>query len=43
VAVVPDSWTTVIEAHLTFIEGAKLFDTTGERVTKSQHGALRIR
>ncbi len=38
VTVVPDSWTTVIKAHLAIIERVKLFDPAGECVSKSEHG-----
>ena len=35
VAVVPDGWTTVIEANFAFAHGAKLFNLAGECVAKS--------
>jgi len=37
VAVVPDSWTTVIESNFTFAHRVKFFYSTGESVSESQH------
>src|SRR6185369_13806980 len=33
----PNGWTTVVEPHLAFVDGAKLFDASGERVAKPKH------